>query len=275
MLFIKGGYDLMYNTKEVMMKKYISFIVLIIIAVAISACGNTPEQVEEPQVITTVVAEDQQVENTDVSTSEDMDEQGQVFSAVLSGTLTEDEVAGLLFMREEEKLARDVYLALYDQWGQPIFKNIAASEQIHTDTVKLLLDKYEIPDPADVSPLGQFSDQDLQALYDQLVEIGSASLADALKVGTAVEEIDILDLEKYLAQTDSDDIIQVYENLLAGSRNHLRSFVTTLERQTGEIFQPQYLSQEAYDEIISGSFETGRGSGGGYGGGKGAATPSN
>jgi len=264
----------MYNTKEVMMKKYISFIVLIIMAVAISACGNTPEQVEEPQVITTVVAEDQQIENTYVSTSEG-DEQGQVFSVVLSGTLTEDEVAGLLFMREEEKLAHDVYLALYDQWGQPIFKNIAASEQIHTDTVKLLLDKYEIPDPADVSPLGQFSDQDLQALYDQLVELGSASLADALKVGTAVEEIDILDLEKYLAQTDSDDIIQVYENLLAGSRNHLRSFVTTLERQTGEIFQPQYLSQEAYDEIISGSFETGRGNGGGYGGGKGAATPSN
>jgi len=253
------------------MKKYISFIVLLIMAVAISACGNTPEQVEEPQVITTVVAEEQQIENTNVSTSEDMDEQGQVFSAVLSGTLTENEVAGLLFMREEEKLARDVYLALYDQWGQPIFKNIAASEQIHTDTVKLLLDKYEIPDPADVSPLGQFSDQNLQALYDQLVEIGSASLADALKVGTAVEEIDILDLEKYLAQTDTDDIIQVYENLLAGSRNHLRSFVTTLERQTGEIFQPQYLSQEAYDEIISGSFETGRGSGGG----KGAATPSN
>lgn len=264
----------MYNTKEVMMKKYISFIVLIIMAVAISACGNTPDQMEDPQVITTVAAEEQQIENVNVSTPEG-DQQKQVFSAVLSGTLTEDEAAGLLFMREEEKLARDVYLALYDQWGQPIFKNIAASEQVHTDTVELLLEKYGIPDPADVNPPGQFSDQDLQALFDQLVEIGSASLADALKIGTAVEEIDILDLEKYLAQTDSGDILQVYENLLAGSRNHLRSFVATLERQTGEIFQPQYLSQEAYDEIISGSFETGRGSGGGYGGGKGAATPSN
>lgn len=259
------------------MKKYTVFFVLIIMAAAISACGNTPEQVEEPQVITNIVVEDEQVENTNNPTLEE-DSQGQIYSAVLNGTLTEDEVAGLLFMREEEKLAHDVYLAQYELWGQLIFKNIAASEQIHTDTVKFLLDKYEIPDPADVSPLGQFNDHDLQALYDQLVEMGSASLADALTAGTAVEEIDILDLEKYLSQTESVDLIQVYENLLAGSKNHLRSFVSSLERQTGETFQPQYLSQEAYNEIISGSFETGRGGGqmgGQMGGGKGTVTPSN
>ena len=259
------------------MKKYAVFFVLIIMAAAISACGNIPEEVEEPQVTTNVVVEDEQIENANNSTSKGSG-QGQVYSTVLSGTLTEDEVAGLLFMREEEKLAHDVYMTLFDLWGQLIFKNIAASEQIHTDTVKFLLDKYEIPDPAEVSPLGQFSDQDLQALYDQLLEMGSASLADALTVGTAVEEIDILDLEKYLAQTESVDLIQVYENLLAGSKNHLRSFVSSLERQTGETFQPQYLSQEAYDEIISGSFESGKGGGqmgGGMGGGKGTVTPSN
>ena len=253
------------------MKKYVIFFVLIIMAVAICACGNAPEQVEEPRVITTVVVEEQQVGNANNSTLKGAG-QGQAYSAVQSGTLTKDEAAGLLFMREEEKLAHDVYLALYEQWGQPIFKNIAASELIHTETVKKLLDKYEIPDPAEVSALGQFSDQDLQTLYDQLVEMGSASLADALIVGTAVEEIDILDLEKYISQTELSDITQVYENLLAGSRNHLRSFVTTLERQTGETFQPQYLSPEAYQEIISGSFETGRG---GQGGEKGSGNPNN
>jgi len=253
------------------MKKYTISFVLIIMAVAISACGNTPEQVEEPQVITTVVVEDQQAGNTNNSTSKGSG-QGPVNSAVQSGMLTEDEAAGLLFMREEEKLAHDVYLALFEQWGQPIFKNIVASEQIHTETVKMLLDKYEIQDPAEVSPPGQFSDQDLQELYDQLVEMGSASLEDALMVGTAVEEIDILDLEKYIAQTELSDNIQVYENLLAGSHNHLRSFFTILERQTGETFQPQYLSPEIYQEIISGSFQAGRGS---QAGGKGPGNPNN
>jgi len=255
------------------MKRYTIFFVLIIMTTVISACGNTPEQVEEPQVITTVVVEGQQGGSQNNSTSKGAG-QGPAFSAVQSGTLTEDEAAGLLFMREEEKLAHDVYIALYEQWRQPIFKNIAASEQIHTETVKMLLDKYEISDPAEVSAPGQFSDQDLQALYDQLVEMGSTSLADALMVGTTVEEIDILDLEKYIAQTELADIIQVYENLLAGSRNHLRSFVTTLERQTGETFQPQYLSQEIYQEIISGSFETGRG-GGQSSGGKGSGSQNN
>ncbi len=176
-------------------------------------------------------------------------------------------------MREEEKLAHDVYMALYELWGLPIFQNIATSELTNTEAVRTLLIKYNFPDPADVSMLGQFSNQDLQALYDQLVDLGSASLADALIVGTAVEEIDILDLEKYLAQTELSDITQVYESLLTGSHNHLRSFIATLERQTGETFQPQYLTLEASQEIISGSFEPGRG--GGQSGGKGPGNPNN
>ena len=236
------------------MKKYTILFVFIIMAVAISACGNTPDQVEESQVVTTISVEDQQVRNANTNTEGNSNNstskgsgQGQAYSAVESGTLSEDEVAGLLFMREEEKLAHDVYMALYEQWGLPIFQNIAASELTHTEAVKTLLNKYEIPDPSEeVSALGQFSNQDLQALYDELVEIGSTSLADALMVGTAVEEIDILDLEKYIVQTELADIIQVYENLLAGSKNHLRSFVATLEKQTDETFQPQYLSLEAY-----------------------------
>jgi len=236
------------------MKKYTILFVFIIMAVAISACGNTPDQVEESQVVTTISVEDQQVRNANTNTEGNSNNstskgsgQGQAYSAVESGTLSEDEVAGLLFMREEEKLAHDVYMALYEQWGLPIFQNIAASELTHTEAVKTLLNKYEIPDPSEeVSALGQFSNQDLQALYDELVEIGSTSLADALMVGTAVEEIDILDLEKYIVQTELADITQVYENLLAGSKNHLRSFVATLEKQTDETFQPQYLSLEAY-----------------------------
>jgi len=60
-------------------------------------------------------------------------------------------------------------------------------------------------------------------------------LADALRVDALVEEVDIIDLEKYIAQTDNEDLILVYQNLLKGSQNHLRAFSSTLERQTGEI----------------------------------------
>jgi hypothetical protein len=133
-----------------------------------------------------------------------------------------EEAASLLYMREEEKLARDVYNALYATWGQPTFQNIASSEQTHMDAVKQLLDRYGLTDPA-LAP-GQFTDPNLQALYNQLVAQGSTSLTDALNVGAQIEQTDIADLQSRLTQTDNADIQFVYNNLLSGSYNHLAAF---------------------------------------------------
>jgi hypothetical protein len=196
-----------------------------------------------------------------------------VLSAAISniqpGSLTTAEEDALRYMREEEKLAHDVYMTLYDQWRLPVFQNIANSEQTHTEAVRTLLDRYSVPDPASVE-VGVFTDQTLQDLYNQLVQQGSQSLAEALKVGAAIEEIDILDLEERLAQTEKADIILVYDNLMKGSRNHLRSFVSTLQTQSGETYQPQYLSPDAYQAIIGAPIESGgQGNPGGKGPGNG------
>lgn len=167
--------------------------------------------------------------------------------------LTQDEINGLLYVREEEKLAHDVYFVMYQTWGLNIFQNIANSEQAHTDAIKTLLDTYGLPDPVAGNALGEFTNPDLQALYDQLVAQGSQSLSEALKVGAAIEEIDILDLEDHLAQSENVNLQQVYTTLKNGSYNHLRSFVSTLKQRTGETYQPQYLSEEAYKSIINGA----------------------
>jgi hypothetical protein len=169
-------------------------------------------------------------------------------AAVVVGTLSEEEIAGLLFVREEEKLARDVYLALYAAWDQPVFQNIAKSEQTHMDAVLRLLESYDVADPV-LGP-GQFTNPDLQALYDQLVAQGSKSLADALKVGAAIEEIDIRDLRERAGQTDEAAIEVVYDRLERASENHLRAFTSTLWRRTGETYQPQYLSAADYQAIV-------------------------
>jgi hypothetical protein len=176
--------------------------------------------------------------------------------------LSVDEIADLLFMREEEKLARDVYLTLYDQWQMPVFQNIAESEQTHMDAILVLINQYGLQDPAAGKDVGVFTDPSLQTLYDQLIGAGSESLAGALIAGVTIEEVDILDLQGSLAQTTNADIVLVYQNLLAGSENHLRAFVSSLERQTGEVYQPQYLSQEAYAAILGGSAGNGNGQGG-------------
>ncbi len=178
--------------------------------------------------------------------------------------LSLEESASLIFMREEEKLARDVYNALYEVWGQPTFLNIAASEQAHMDEIKILLDRYSLADPA-LGP-GVFTDLELQALYNDLVAQGSASLADALKVGAAIEEIDILDLEERLVLTDNADIQLVFNNLMAGSYNHLNAFVGVLSMQTGEVYEPQYLTPEAYAAIATGQTGNGYSNGGGASG---------
>ena len=171
--------------------------------------------------------------------------------------VSETESEGLAFMREEEKLARDVYITLYEQWGARVFTNISRSEQMHTDAIATLLKRYNLQDPVVTDSVGAFTNADLKALYDQLIEMGNPSLIDALKVGAAIEEIDILDLQKQLDDVvDNQDIAYVYENLMRGSRNHLRAFTRNLENQ-GVDYTPQYLDQETYDAIVNSPMERG------------------
>ncbi len=177
--------------------------------------------------------------------------------AAAKQNLSTNETAGLLYMYEEENMARDVYTALYALWGQPVFQNIAASEQVHMDAVKTLLVRYGIAVPG--AAAGVFVDPSLQALYNNLVATGKRSLEDALKIGAMIEEVDITDLQSHLAQTTAADIRLVYNNLMRGSYNHLRSFTSLLNRLTGEVYQPQSLSADLYQSILTGTKGNGHG----------------
>jgi hypothetical protein len=171
--------------------------------------------------------------------------------------LTDDELAGLLWMREEEQLAHDVYVALGDMWGLRIFENIAASETSHIDAVASLLDRYGIEDPALGNEPGTFTDPAMQELYDQLVTDGSESLEEALAVGAFIEELDIRDLQTRTATTGIAEIVTVYENLERGSRNHLRAFYSQLVARD-VVYEPTQLDQAAFDAIVSSETERGR-----------------
>ncbi|MBN2416040.1 DUF2202 domain-containing protein [bacterium] len=178
--------------------------------------------------------------------------------------VSEEEASGLIFMRQEEKLAGDVYTALFGQWELQVFSNIAASEDAHTNAVRVLLDRYELADPVVNDQPGVFADAALTELYTSLLATGGSSLTGALQVGAEIEEIDILDLQHQLNTiVDNEDIAFVYNNLLRGSYNHLRAFVTSLARQ-GVVYTPQHLDDRQYDEIVvSESSRGGRGFRGG------------
>lgn len=165
--------------------------------------------------------------------------------------LSEAEIASLIYMREEEKVARDVYLAFYAQWQLPIFQSIANSESTHMASVKTLLDRYGLVDPVGSNGVGVFTDATLQALYDQLVVEGGQSVEAALEVGALIEEVDIADLQQGLAVITHTDIIRVYNSLIRGSQNHLRAFTSQLSQLTGATYVPQYLDQATYTAILS------------------------
>ncbi|AEP30956.1 DUF2202 domain-containing protein [Brumicola nitratireducens] len=226
------------------MKKLIALSTILLTLFILNACGGssnyTPPLVEV---------------DLDGSTTINSNTLASNLNNILPSDLSAAEEESLAFMREEEKLARDVYTALHNIYGQKIFTNIAASEQTHTDAVLALIERYELVDPMQTDTFGIFVNSELQLIYDTLVTSGSISLLEGLFVGATVEELDIYDLQNQKDNViDNADIIYVYDNLLKGSRNHLRSFDKQI-KNNGGVYTPVYISQELYDSIINSSIE--------------------
>lgn len=164
--------------------------------------------------------------------------------------LSAAETADLRFMREEEKLARDVYLQLFDQWSTPQFANVASAEQSHMDAMLRLLARYRVADPAAGMAIGEFTDPSLQALHDNLMALGSASELAALKVGGFIEEADMQDIVAAIELSQHADIDQTYSRLLCGSRNHLRAYAAQVSLVSGTAYVAQVLNQADVDAIV-------------------------
>ena len=162
--------------------------------------------------------------------------------------LTPIEVENLQFLREEEKLARDVYAHLGGLYDHIIFDNIEASEQRHIDFVLELMEKYDLSDNSTNEP-GIFNNSDIQSLYNSLIDQGKNSLLDALIVGATIEDLDINDLDNAIDNTENMDLIGLYQLLQCGSRNHIRAFTSQVKQEGGN-YIPTYISQDRLNEII-------------------------
>lgn len=162
---------------------------------------------------------------------------------------TQAEIDDLKFLREEEKLARDVYLFSYNKYQISIFDNISQSEQKHMDSVLKLMNKYGIPDSASTE-IGVFNNADLQTLYASLIAQSNLSSVDAFKVGATIEDLDINDIDDFIRNTTKSDILNVYDNLTCGSKNHIRTYTSQLSI-SGVTYSPQFISVEYYNAILS------------------------
>jgi hypothetical protein len=190
--------------------------------------------------------------------------QGPTVVAPATTQLTAAETVSILRLRQEEKLARDVYRTLAEMWKTPIFTNVAEAEQRHLNAVGLLVTKYGLTDPVADDTVGVFSTPEFTALYTTLTQSGAKSLLDALKAGVQIEQTDIADLTKALAETDKSDVQWVLGNLLRGSSNHLSAFTRNVAAGLGCPLQG-----------VTGGRGNGRGPGNGVGPGYGRGSRGN
>lgn len=187
--------------------------------------------------------------------------------------LDDGEEAHLIFMREEEKLARDVYLTMEEKYPElGVFANIAESEQRHMDSMAAKLAQFNIPDPSTDDSVGVFTGAEFgpyfTATFANLVALGNSDSLNALYVGALIEELDMHDIvdcplfivasdngidegECGMEYTEVRALVRSYDNLLEGSKDHLRAFVRNIEWVIGEgNYVAQYLSQEEVDAIL-------------------------
>jgi len=144
--------------------------------------------------------------------------------------LTEEQIEDLKFIYEEEKLARDLYARLDEEWDLPAFKNISQSEDQHMDALEALFDKYDLEKPDTAA--GEYNNTELAEAYDDFLEKGLESEEAALELGQELEEKDNEDLEEFMSNA-TPDFEAVYANLKAGSENHLDSFNSIPENDRG------------------------------------------
>ena len=175
----------------------------------------------------------------------------EVVEPVTNPEISEKEASDLVFLREEEKLAYDVYIYAYEKYGLRIFNNISRSEQYHTNAVLELLVKYNIEDPVGNNAPGVFVNEDLQSIYDVLTAKVDLSQTDALEVGATIEDLDINDIATMQQNTENADMVALYSKLICGSRNHLRAFNSWLDGA----YTPAYISEELFTEIVNGEHE--------------------
>ncbi|WP_437399157.1 DUF2202 domain-containing protein [Flagellimonas lutimaris] len=214
------------------------FMLMLFVSTMIFGCSDSNDDSVDPQIENGI---DDDI--NDNINDDDVDD---------GSSIVDEDEAALLFMLEEEKLARDTYKFLNEYWGMVQFENIMQSEQSHMDAVETLLNAYDIE--YEILGEGVFENEDLQAWYDKFVEDGVVDEVAALTVGATIEDLDIVDLKEQIEATSNTDIAEVFSSLQCGSRNHLRSFVQSIEN-LGDTYTPQFLTQEEFDAILEGSHE--------------------
>ena len=231
----------MKTTLSTMKTFHYFILLLLVIPFEVTSCNSVSNNTEELSNNT----EDQIIAQIETETPSAIAPYGAVQDAE---SLSSPEITGILLMREEEKMAKDVYTFFYNKFNYRIFNNISKSETVHAEAMLRLITYFKLSDPS-TTTAGTYSNPELQELYNKFVS-EATTVEDALRTGAFIEEYDIADLKKLISETGNSYIIRVYSNLKRGSENHLRAFTRMLKLK-GIVYEPQILDKEEYLSIIN------------------------
>lgn len=169
--------------------------------------------------------------------------------------LTDAEKNHVLWMREESKVARDLYTFLFNRWGIPVFKKKMVKEQVNMDRSLTIINKYGLTDPIVKDEQGIYSKENFRQMYVELAMRGNSSLPEALRAAAITEELDIMELEDALQNTITNpDLKSIYNTMAVSSRNHLRAIIEQIQCM-GEIYGPQRLPEKRFYSIVDSPVE--------------------
>jgi hypothetical protein len=174
----------------------------------------------------------------------------QTFLAIPQAPLNDTERQDILYLQESEKLEHDLYAKFAQQFSSvPVFANLEQASGAYTKADDVILQRYGITSPEQAA-LGKFMNQKLQNLYTTWANDGSMSAISALKAAATSEDMHIADLNAAIGRTDNNDVIFIYRQELAFSRNNLRALSQWIT-SFGATYTPTYITPAYYNSLIN------------------------
>ncbi|MDD3034385.1 MAG: DUF2202 domain-containing protein [Bacteroidales bacterium] len=224
-----------------------------VVVLATASCTKENPAADTEEIMTSGIQMSVLQVKSDGTTTFDMTTMSAPFDS--TADLTASEIEYIYAVREDEKLAGDLYSAFFEMYKIKTFENIAKAEINHMKATERLLEYYGITYPV-AGDKGKFENPVRQALYDSLLQKGSTAL-EAFKVMAQYEEYNIVQYKADLAVITNENLKIVIENLEKGSENHFKATIRQITA-LGGTYSAQVMTQEEYSAIIATGFEQGK-----------------
>jgi len=169
--------------------------------------------------------------------------------------LSDLEIDGIRFIREEEKASKDYVLSMDILFDENLLDQLYEVERTHYQAGLFAIEKYGLADPTSGKARGNFTSPNIQAFYDTAISDGQGGTSDAIHAAARLQEASYVTITNQLNRVANNrDLRMVYHALATATRNHIRLTISRLD-ELGLTYEPRFLSVSDFQDIIRGGIE--------------------